>query len=208
MSWDLVILAVITVVVLFQLYNVLGKRVGLKAEDKAGNKKPEEAEGAVRIDRAPETVRIANLDVLKTRDTNFNEINFLEKAREVYEQIVLAFNRGDINSVRERLSDTVYRVFSDAASARSDEVKAQAVKFVDTPKADIDTIDFKDDLAQVRVRFLSELAYETRKASDEVGKPDTVSSVHRRTAEYWTFQKTLKTPNHPWTLIRVEAAKA
>ncbi|WP_140984299.1 Tim44/TimA family putative adaptor protein [Asticcacaulis tiandongensis] len=208
MSWDLVILAVITVVVLFQLYNVLGKRVGLKAEDKAGAKKPEENEGAVRIERAPETVRIPNLEVLKTRDANFNEINFLEKAREVYEQIVLAFNRGEVNSVKERLSDTVYKVFSDAAAARSDDAKKQVVKFVDTPKADIDTIDFKDDLAQVRVRFLSELVYETRTPSDEVGKPDAVSSVHRRTAEYWTFQKTLKTPNHPWMLIKVEAAKA
>lgn len=208
MSWDLVILAVITVVVLFQLYNVLGKRVGLKAEDKTGLRKPEEAEGAVRIDRTPEMVRIPNLEALKTRDTNFNEINFLEKAREVYEQIVLAFNRGDLSSVRERLSDTVYRVFSQATAARAEDAKNQTVRFVDTPKADIDTISLKDDLAQVRVRFLSELAFETRTPSGEIGKPDTVNSLHRRTAEYWTFQKTLKTPNHPWTLIKVEAARA
>jgi predicted lipid-binding transport protein (Tim44 family) len=34
------------------------------------------------------------------------------------------------------------------------------LSFVDTPKADLDVINFKDDTAEIRVRFLSELAYE------------------------------------------------
>ncbi|ESQ80929.1 Tim44/TimA family putative adaptor protein [Asticcacaulis sp. YBE204] len=214
MSWDLLILALIAVVVLFQLYNVLGRRVGFKAEDKAENKlgapKGDEGEGPIgrpAQDRVVDRLRLPNLDALKAKDSNFNEVNFVEKSREAYEQIVLAFNRGEIDNLKERLSESVFDVFSKAVAARGEQ-KAVAVSFVDAPKADMDLIDLKDDRAQVRMRFLSELVYETRTASSEVGVPDEVHKQHRRTAEYWTFQKNLKSAANPWILVRVEAAKA
>lgn len=210
MHWELLILALVAVVVLFQLYNVLGRRVGFKAEDKPGVPKSEESEGPIgrpAPDKVPDRLRMPNLDALKAKDANFNETNFVEKAREAYEQIVQAFNRGEIENLKERLSADVYTVFGNAIAARG-EAKAVAVSFVDAPKADMDLIDLKDDRAQVRMRFLSELVYETRKPADEVGKPDEVHKQHRRTAEYWTFQKNLKSASNPWILTKVEAAKA
>lgn len=206
-SWELPVLAIIAVVVLFQLYNVLGRRVGFKAEDKVQAPKPDEVETTQRGDKVPDLMKLPNLDTLKTKDSNFNEINFLEKSRETYEQIVVAFNRGDIESLKDRLSDGVYSVFSKAIAARGDD-KVIRVSFVDAPKADIDLIDFKDERAQVRVRFLSELVYETTKPTDEVGQADEIIKHHRRTAEYWTFQKNLKSTTNPWVLTKVEAAKA
>jgi len=204
MPWDLLILALIAVVVLFQLYNVLGRRVGFKAEDKPVTPKPEEGEAAGRANgevRVPERPRIPNLDALKARDAHFNEINFVEKAREAYEQIVTAFNRGEIDGLKDRLTETVFTSFARAVEARGED-RMVKVSFVEPPKTDLDQIDLKEDKALVRVRFLSELLYETGGGEQEVKK------THGRTAEFWTFQKNLKSASNPWVLARVEAAKA
>ncbi|MEI9903868.1 MAG: Tim44/TimA family putative adaptor protein [Asticcacaulis sp.] len=226
----LVILAIVAVVILFQLYNVLGRKAGFRIEEKALPGKPEDFDATAKLlERPGEPARLPNLEVLKTRDVNFNEINFLEKARETYEQVVLAFHRGELDPIKDRLSEPVFRVFSGAVSARAEAPQA-SLSFVDQPKADLDTIEFKEDSAQVRVRILSELAYESTapeaiqetvpetapetKAEAPVatpsGKKDTAKPVktYKRTAEFWTFQKGLRNQNSPWVLARVEAAKA
>lgn len=234
----LVIFAIIAVVILVQLYNLLGRKVGFRVEDKPVQKKPDEFELGGKVElRTPETTRLPNLEALKTRDVNFNEINFLEKARETYEQVVLAFHRGELDGVKDKLSDSVYAVFSKSVNDRPAPY-TEALSFVDTPKADLDVIDFRDDVAQIRVRFLSELAYEAPAAEEAVVEPSPEAApvkktrsakakaaeaevaevkakepakptrIHKRTAEYWTFQKALKTQTSPWVLAKVEAAKA
>ena len=205
------IFAVVAVVILFQLYNVLGKKAGFRPEEKPVTARTDELEIAPRIDRPAES-RMPNLEALKTRDSNFNEINFLEKAREAYEQIVLAFHKGDLASVRDKLSDRVYASFN-AAIAGRETPPADIVSFVDSPKADIDLIDFQDDTAHIRVRFLSELQYERpAEPVDTVSVPVTTAPKpvrsYKRTAEYWTFQKAIRNASSPWQLSKVEAAKA
>ena len=155
----LVIFAVIAVVILVQLYNVLGRKVGFRGDDKPAIPKSEELEGSSPVVRLPETSRVPNLEALKTRDANFNEINFIEKARETYEQVVLAFHKGELDAIKDKLSEGVFSVFSKAVSERAS-VSEDHLSFVGAPKADMDGIEFKDDVAQIRVRFLSELAYE------------------------------------------------
>lgn len=239
----LVIFAVVAVVILVNLYNVLGRKVGFRADEKAAAPKTEEGlELGARTERAVEGPRVPNLENLKTRDANFNEINFLEKARETYEQVVVAFHKGELDAVKDKLSEKVMTSFSAAVDGRS-APPANTISFVDAPKTDIDTIDFKEDVAQIRVRFLSELVYEdptpvaapepveaavvetpaptvepvkktrAKKVEPKMQRPAKVEpfvphKTYKRTAEYWTFQKGLKSPNTPWLLTKVEAAKA
>ena len=215
----LIVFAVLAVVILLQLYNVLGRKAGFRPEEKPAGPKGEELDGSVRTERAPEALRMPNLETLKTRDVNFNEINFLEKARETYEQVVVAFHKGELDGIKDKLSERVLSSFSEAVSQRA-AAPHDMVSFVDTPKADLDLIDFKEDLAQIRVRFLSELAYENVAAPEDTAEaavpvtPDKKAEpvkphrTYKRTAEYWTFQKAMKNPSNPWLLTKVEAAKA
>jgi predicted lipid-binding transport protein (Tim44 family) len=223
----LIVFAVLAVVILLQLYNVLGRKVGFRPEEKPAGPKGEDMEAIARAERTPEALRLPNLETLKTRDVNFNEINFLEKARETYEQVVIAFHKGELDAIRDKLSEKVMSSFREAVDQRSAAPK-DTVSFVDTPKADLDHIDFKEDLAQIRVRFLSELAYEdivvpeivvpeagdsvvpvTRpEKSEKKAEPVRPHRTYKRTAEYWTFQKGMKAPSSPWLLTKVEAAKA
>lgn len=224
----LVILAIVAVVILFQLYNVLGRKAGFRVEDKAMGAKPEDFDTTTKLlERPADVARMPNLEVLKTRDINFNEINFLEKARETYEQVVLAFHKGELDAIKDRLSERVLSKFRQVISERA-APHTDTISFVDTPKADIDTVEFNDDAAQVRVRFLSELAYESPAVVEEpvpvtdgpkekladasapsAKKAEPKSTkTYKRTAEFWTFQKGLRNQNSPWLLTRVEAAKA
>ncbi len=197
---ELIILAAIAAFILYQLYNVLGRKVGHKGDEKPVTAKPadEAVSATAKAERVIEAVKLPNLDVLKTRDANFNEVNFLEKARETYEQVVQAFHVGDLSPVKSSLNEKVYNSFSQAVSARA-EAPTDRLIFIDPPKADIDVIDFSDETARIRVRFLSELAYEAAEGG---------ARNYKRTAEYWTFQKALKGLNESWLLSRVEAARA
>ncbi|HVZ30570.1 MAG TPA: Tim44/TimA family putative adaptor protein [Asticcacaulis sp.] len=232
----LALFAIVAFVILFQLYSVLGRKSGFRVEDKVLAQKPDDYDGAIKLERPAEGPKLPNLDLLKSRDSNFNEINFVEKARETYEQVVLAFHKGDLTPIRDRLASHVADSFSKAISARA-AAPTDALSFVDTPKADLDVIDFKDDMAQIRVRFLSELVYEgvlppepetpleaveaapeaeaapvkktrSKKAAPEPKAAAKPEKIYKRTAEYWTFQKAMRNPNTPWLLTRVEAAKA
>ena len=90
----LVIFAIVAVIILVQLYSVLGRKVGFRVEDKVLAKTGDDVDGKLQLERPAEPPKFPNLDVLKSKDVNFNEINFVEKARETYEQVVLAFHRG------------------------------------------------------------------------------------------------------------------
>lgn len=135
---------------------------------------------------------------------------------------MVAFTKGDIEPVKDRLSDNVYNVFSKAVQNRDPSAPKETVTFVDGPKVDMELIDFKEDMAHIRVRFLSELLYVTEAAKDAAIDSDSAlpptdvlpvptpepKKTHKRTAEYWTFHKNLKSGNNPWLLAKVEAAKA
>ncbi|WP_443748974.1 Tim44/TimA family putative adaptor protein [Asticcacaulis solisilvae] len=211
----LVIFAIVAVIILVQLYSVLGRKVGFRVEDKVLAKPAEDMDGTLKLERPAEAPRLPNLDLLKSRDINFNEINFVEKAREAYEQIVQAYHRGEIDTVKDRLSENVYVIFKQAVENRSAPV-TRRLNFVEAPKADIDLIDFKDDTAQIRVRFLSELMFEDIPQPVEAGGEGTAvpevkekpEKTYERTAEFWTFQKSLRNPGSPWLLTHTMAAKA
>jgi predicted lipid-binding transport protein (Tim44 family) len=201
----LIILGVIAAFILFQLYNVLGRRVGFKPDETPVTAPVEDTAQDVqpRLEKKSEVMKIPNLELLKARDSSFNELNFIEKSREIYESVVIAFNQGEIDGVKDRLDTPVYKVFADSIAARDPQTPTEKVSFVDAPKADFDSIDVREDTAVIRMRFLSELAY-------QAAPKDGVEPVkaYRRTAEYWTFKKALKSPAQPWILSRVEAAKA
>jgi predicted lipid-binding transport protein (Tim44 family) len=225
----LIFLGIFAAYVLFQLFNVLGRKVGFQSEDKPIIVSPEQAEAPIRIERVIESPKIANLDVLKASDAQFSESAFVDKVRETYEQVVKAFHIGDLSPVKDKLNQAVFDGFNKAIAARS-QPNATILSFIDPPKADIDSIDVGSDKAQIKVRFLAELMFElpqkqhaeepvveeakdTKKAKSKTKaateeEAQDASKTHRRTAEYWTFEKPLKSANAQWVLNGVKAAKA
>ena len=107
-TFQIVIFAVIAAVLLFQLYNVLGKKVGRQPED---NPKPAPVPaapaGAPEAPRGPvvDPALTAAIAGLKAREPNFDPHRFLEGARQAYETIVRAYAKGDRDALRPLLTD-------------------------------------------------------------------------------------------------------
>ena len=98
-SFQIVIFALIAAFVLFQLYNVLGRRVGRQPEDNKPRTPLPAAPGADQpaVPKTPgvDAATLAAIAGLKARDPAFDPVRFLEGARQAYETIVRGYAAGD-----------------------------------------------------------------------------------------------------------------
>ncbi len=199
---ELIILAAVAAVVLFQLYAVLGRRVGRGPEDAA---RPTAAplEGPRPAGAAIEAAAPASGGVaaVRARDPSFDVAHFLSGARSAYQMIVTAFAAGDRAVLKPLLSPTVMDGFESAISQRESEGRTESVEFLHTPRADFEGVSVDGDLARASVRFLAEFRSRTKGEEGEAVED-------RRTAEVWTFERNLKARNPNWMLIHVDAAEA
>ena len=200
---ELIILAALAAVVLFQLYAVLGRKVGRGPEEMtrapaaaAPGEAPRLAAPAIGEDSP-----LGALAAMRARDPTFDVGQFLQGARGAYQTIVKAFASGDRAALAPLLAPQVMDGFDTAIKQRETEGRTESVDFLQTPRADLERIDLLGDVAKASVRFLAELRSRS-KGSDGEAVDD------RRTAEVWTFERNLKSRNPNWTLIHVDAAEA
>ncbi len=200
---ELAIFAVLAAVVLYNLYAVLGRRIGRQPGDS-----PQPATVGVglngqppRIDPAAPDVELTGLAALRARDPAFDAEKFLEGSRGAYEMIVRAFASGDRATLKGLLAPEAMNGFDRAITAREAEGRTESAEFLHPPRADIEQSEVDADPARVRVRFLAEYRRRT-------GGADGEKVEDRRTAEVWTFERNLNSRDPNWTLVRVDAAEA
>lgn len=200
---ELIIFAGLAAIVLYQLYSVLGRRVGRQPEDQPAA----EAAGAAarQADRPLEGpddgVSLTGLPAIKHRDPAFDLSRFLGGAKGAYEMIVRAFAAGDRETLKNLLAPNVLSSFEAGISAREAEGTTETVEFLHAPRADLERAELQGDNARITVRFLAEFRSRTKGPEGE-GVED------RRTAELWTFERRLKSRDPNWTLVHVDAAEA
>ena len=201
----LIILAGLAGIVLYQLYAVLGRRVGRQPEDGAVpatasplERAADAAAGAV----VDDGVQLTGLAAVKAADPAFDLSRFLNGSKSAYEMIVKAFAAGDRAQLRTLLSPQVMAGFDTAIAAREAENRTETVEFSHPPRADLEKAEVLGaDLARLTVRFLAEFRSRTRGPEGE-GVDD------RRTAELWTFERHLTSRDPNWLLVHVDAAEA
>jgi predicted lipid-binding transport protein (Tim44 family) len=201
---ELIILAALAAVVLYQLYAVLGRRVGRGPEAVA-----ETPPGPAPAADSPRGMVLAGelqavssgLAAMRASDPNFDIGRFLQGARSAYQMIVKAYADGDKQALAPLLAANVMASFEAGMSAREADGRTESVEFLQPPRADLESMEVKGDLVQAAVRFLAEIRSRTKDAAGE-------AVDDRRTAEIWTFERNLKSRNPNWTLIHVDAAEA
>src|SRR3712207_4311033 len=150
---ELVIFAALAAVVLFQLYAVLGRRVGRQPEDAAEVEARRPA--AAVEDRRPNDVNLpegaTGVAAVRARDPSFDPGVFLGGARSAYEMIVLAFSGGDRSTLRDLLTPSVYATFEGAIRQREEEDRSETAEFLQPPRADIEDVQLEGDVARVKV---------------------------------------------------------
>lgn len=197
---QLLIFAALAAVVLYQLYAVLGRRVGRQPEDAERPALPASTDKAALPDPL-DAVGLTGLPALKAREPSFDLNHFLEGARGAYEMIVRAFATGDRAVLKNLLSPSVMEGFEGAIAAREAEGRSEQVEFLHPPRADFERASVEDDEARITVRFLAEFRNRSK-------GPEGEAVDDRRTAELWTFERNLNQTDPNWMLVRVDAAEA
>lgn len=227
-----ILFLVIAVVIFIRLRSVLGRRTGHERPpfdpytrpegptgDAARNNRekvvqlPKRSDKSKREEEAPDRWKgiarpgsslARTLSAMADIDPRFDPRKFLEGAKTAYEMIVTAFAAGDRKTLEPLLGREVYDGFVEAISAREKSGETIASDFIGIEKAEIVDGALKGTMAQLTVKFVSELISVTRSKSGEVieGDPKAIREV----TDIWTFARDLASPNPNWKLVATEAA--
>jgi len=223
---DIILLALVAGFILLRLRSVLGRRTGFeqtrRPPEPAPSKpaKPDEdnvialpepnrAESA--LDAPPPTSPVSiGLGRIKAADRSFSDAEFGGGAKAAYEMIVTAFAAGDTTTLKTMVSPDVMAGFTQAIEARRKAGETHETIVNSIRSATIVDADLKGSVAEVTIRFVSELVNVTRDAKGDVvsgeasapGKPGAVEDV----TDVWTFSRDTKSPDPNWTLVDTSAS--
>lgn len=156
-------------------------------------------------DIAPEGSDMAKkLQAIAQADRSFDPKHFLTGARAAYEMIVTAFAEGDTKTLRQLLSRDVYDSFSAAIAEREKNGETVEFKFVGISSSDIIEAEIVGKMANITIKFVSDLITATRNRAGEV--VDGNSSQIRDVTDIWTFARELAARDPNWRLVATGTA--
>ena len=137
-------------------------------------------------------------------DASFDPEQFLRGAKQAYEMIVTGFAEGNRKILKDLLSKEVFDGFSSAIADRESRGEQIDQSFVGIAKSDIVEAELKGIVAQVTVRFVSQLISATRDSAGRVvsGDPQRIRDV----TDIWTFARETTSRNPNWRLIATQAS--
>jgi predicted lipid-binding transport protein (Tim44 family) len=209
---QLLVLAGIAIFLILKLRSVLGTRDGFeKPPIPLDDVRPrvrrdfEVIEGGADrdiIDHVPEGSDAARaLQAMKQAEPSFAVTPFLEGARSAYEMILMAYERGDLDSIRPFLADDVEASFAEAIAAREAEGLTVEASFVGMKELVLQDATFNKDsgMAEISVRFVGEQTYVVRNKAGEIveGNPREI----KRQRDIWTFARRMGIDDPNWQLV-------
>lgn len=214
---DILLLALVAGFIGLRLWSVLGQRTGHEQQRDPFKTREAPETGDDKIVQLPrpgrETAvpagaesladardaRIPGLTELKLADRNFEVERFLEGARMAYDLIVQAFARGDEGALKPLLAPSAMDSFSAAITARKTAGRTLEQTIVALKQSEIVKIAMVGRVAEVSVRFVSDMITVTRDRAGDVveGHPSAV----RELTDIWTFAREPRSRDPNWLLV-------
>ncbi len=220
---EYIVLAILLAFIVTRLYAVLGRRTGHErqrmdplatgrdaqspdaAQDKVvplprhGDAAPTEIEHApVRMAEADSPLARSLMDI-QFADRTFEPESFLHGAKMAYEMIVTAFNAGDRHTLRPLLSADVFQDFDAVISDRESRDETMEFTFVGLSSAKITDANLSDRVADITVRFVTEVISVKKNSDGAVIEGD--PSHVRQVTDVWTFSRDTSSSNPNWELV-------
>ncbi len=209
---QLLVLAGIAVFLILKLRSVLGTREGFEKpivpEDTARPKGKRDFEviqgGPDRdiTDHVPEgSDAAAALLAMKQAEPGFNLGEFMRGARGAYEMILMAFERGDLDSIRPFLSDEVETGFAEVIDARNRDGRTVEATFVGLREITVSAAEYDPNTrsGEITLRFVGELTSAVRDKAGQVVEGSTTEIKRQR--DGWTFARTMGGQDPNWQLV-------
>lgn len=210
---QIIVLAAVAVFLVLRLRNVLGTRDGFEDTTKPV---PSAAKDSKRkfevIDGGGIDYDIADfIDIdsdggialaeMKKAEAGFQVAEFTNGARQAYEMILMAFEKGDLEFLEQYLAPDVYESFASVINDRADKglsveanfLGVRSVKLVDAK------FDRENNEADITMKFVGELTSVVRDASGAIVEGNE-TSVKKQT-DVWTFARLIGGDNPNWLLV-------
>ncbi|MEQ1753555.1 MAG: Tim44/TimA family putative adaptor protein [Micropepsaceae bacterium] len=216
----------------YRLYMVLGKRTGNeqppfdrinqreRMERPRASAAPAE-EKVVPLSRGRETLRplakdsifnsiepgsklAASLKSIREQDPGFDADAFVKGAKGAHEMIAKAFADADRDGLKPLLADDVFASFEGAISVRERSGQKMEFAFVGLKEAKIEVATLRGRIAEITVRFVSELISATRDAAGVV--IEGAAGVVREVTDVWTFARDTKSSDPNWKVVATAGA--
>ena len=185
--FDIIIFAAIAAFIIYRLRGVLGKRTGFQkkpTDQQFVKEQPTQKKEEVKIPQLRENEQ--KLEVVYKKIPTFEHRSFLEGAKKAFEIIITAFNKGDIDTLKNLVSKDVYKAFESAIKNGSNNPNSQFYSLV------IDGVDdakVENGNITIGVNFISEQILGDNE-EDIVKNKDT-----------WVFEKPESSKGPLWTLV-------
>jgi len=209
---QIVILAGVALFLILRLRNVLGTREGFEKPREVSHSPARNRDrsfeviegGTVDHDIAdfvdPDTPAGQALAAMKRADPDFSVAEFSHGARSAYEMIVMAYENGDIDTLRDFLSPDVFVPFRDAIEARVNKGYTVEASFAGIREVRLVDAHFdaENNEADITMRFIGELTSVVRDSEGRIveGAPDEL----KQQKDVWTFSRDMSSENPNWLL--------
>lgn len=210
---QIIVLAAIALFLILRLRNVLGTREGYeKPREVPGPSRPPAGErpfeviegGTVDPDISdftdPAGPAGQALAAMKRTDPSFSVAEFSHGARAAYELIVMAYENGDVDTLRQYLAPEVFEPFNAAIETRRAKGYSVEATFAGIREVRLVGANFNQatNEADVVMRFVGELTSVVRDPEGRIveGAPNEI----KQQTDIWTFSRDMTSDNPNWLL--------
>ena len=183
---DIIIFAGIAAFLVFRLKNVLGKKTGFRKNSHENLNIVSDEKNDINTKPPPELQEnISKLKIAYEAINDFDHNSFLEGAKNAFETIINAFNKGDKKTLKNLLTPEVFKSFEGAIDSNNINSDYQ---FFSLKIKNIESVSLENGQIKICIKFLSE-QFKNNDESTVIKKQD-----------IWTFEKRIKSKNPNWLL--------
>lgn len=140
-----------------------------------------------------------NFVAMRGIDREFSPEEFIQGARAAYEMVIEAFSKGNRDTLKLLLSETLYKQFDASLTAAEGKGERDDTTLAAITKSEFASAQLKGNLATIAVDFVSEQIHLVRDASGAIieGNPSHAAPVEDR----WVFTRNLTSSDPNWKII-------
>ena len=187
---DIILLAMFAGFIILRLRNILGRKTG--HQGKPINRYFPRGVEVLKDIENNEAIKSGNVDEEAKKQ-------FLKGADIAYEQIIIAFSKGDKKSLKTLLGKEMFSDFSKVIDDRKQKEYKYETTFIGVKSSKV--LEFKkiENIYKVTVNFVSEIITCVKDKNNKVieGNPDVIKTVN----DVWGFSKNMWSHNPTWYLV-------
>ncbi|QFT82982.1 Tim44-like domain protein [Roseovarius sp. THAF27] len=210
---QLLVLAGIAIFLILRLKSVLGTRDGYEPsqQPRPSTPAPSRRQDFEVIDGGPDfdiTDHVAEgsdsakaLADMKRADSSFAVGEFLQGAKQAYEWILMAFERGQMEEIKPFLDEDVYEAFKSVVDSRAQQGLTVEAEFIGVRETTLTGASFDNatNSAEITVRFIGELVSVVRDQNGEIVEGEPGKSKKQK--DSWTFERVMGSDDPNWRLV-------